>query len=276
MNHMIVDRDKCRGCGQCEQRCGFKRVISVDETGRASFQPDRTRCIECYHCLMICPEGAISPGDDVRLSVAPVGGKTPSVLTRRSCRVYTDRLPDRETVNDIIGDANMAPRAYIDFTDRQYVVVTGRALADLRTFLIKKIESHSRAFRLLLRIPFLPASLKRSLNNLAWCFSATAAANREREQLFQGAPAVILITGPAQITVGRANSQYALLQLMIRAEERGLGTCISGYVDGYGPSISRFLGLPKGVRVFCGVMIGYPAASFPRYVRREDTAVAWI
>jgi nitroreductase len=72
------------------------------------------------------------------------------------------------------------------------------------------------------------------------------------------------------------NSEYALLQLMILAEEKKLGTCISGYIAGYGKQITRFLRLDKGESVFCGIMIGYPAREFRAFVKRDDTVVTWV
>ena len=63
---------------------------------------------------------------------------------------------------------------------------------------------------------------------------------------------------------------------MILAEEQDLGTCVSGYIDGYSKDISRFLRLPRDERVFCGAMIGHPVAPFPKYVRRNDTIINWL
>ena len=274
MTVLTIDLEKCQGCGKCEERCGFKKVISVNGSGKASFAPERKECIECYHCLMICPHGAIR-GDGKLTVTGKAVGPSP-VLTRHSCRVYAPKKVDKKLLQEVLLDANMAPRAYIDFTERRFIVVTGERMVRLRTFLLKRIESHARLFRLLVRIPLLPGGVRRSLVNFAWCFQGTTEANRTREQLFQGAPALVLVSGPARQAVSRTNSDYALMQLLISAEERGLGTCISGYIAGYARQVSLFLGLPKNEQVFCGAMVGYPAASFVRFVRRNDTSVTWL
>jgi nitroreductase/NAD-dependent dihydropyrimidine dehydrogenase PreA subunit len=276
MNQLMVDQVKCVGCGKCQERCGFKKVIGVNGTGKAAFKKDRSECIECYHCIMVCPNDAIRFSDNESISVAGVNKETSPVLTRHSCRAYRADKIEKEVLARLLGDANMAPRAYIDFKERKYIVATGDTLLELRAFLLKKIERHGGLFRMLLKIPFLPRALKNNLKNMAWCFTGTTEANKEREQLFQGAPAVVLISGPAQNVLSKVNSNCALLQLMVLAEERGLGTCWSGYIEGYSNDISRFLELPKGEKVFCGAMIGYPVAAFTRYVRRNDTVILWL
>jgi nitroreductase len=225
---------------------------------------------------MVCPNDAISNNGDNSISVSRVNGETSSVLRRHSCRVYKEDKIEKEALSDLLRDTNMAPRAYIDFKERKYLVVTGEKLAELRAFLLKRIEKHARLFRMMLRMPFLPKASKNNLRNMAWCFTITTEANREKEQLFQGAPAVVLVCGPAKNSLSKVNSDLALMQLMILAEERGFGTCISGYIEGYSDDVSKFLGLPKNEKVFGGAMIGYPVATFGKYVRRSDTIVGWL
>lgn len=276
MNHLMLDHEKCKGCGKCEERCGYKKVISVNGTGKAIFKEDQSECIECYHCLMVCPNDAISINENPDVKVCCVDEKTPLPLIRHSCRVYKNKRIEKEEIIELINEANSAPRAYIKSKERKYIIVTGERLSNLRTFLLKKIEQNARLFRIILKLPFLPNSIKTNLKNLAWCFTMTTKANKEKEQLFQGAPAVVLVCGPAKNSLSKVNSDYALLQLMILAEQKGFGTCLSGYLDGYSKDISKFLGLPKSEKVFCGAMIGYPAARFTKYVRRNDTSITWI
>ena len=275
MNQLTVDENKCTGCGKCQERCGFKKVIHVNEAGKASFKKDRSECIECYHCLKVCPNDAIgSNGDNIKLF--RVTDETSSVLKRHSCRMYNDKQIVKNDLNDLLQDANLAPWAYMDFRDRKYLVVTGKKLTELRTILLKKINRESKVFRTLIRIPFLPERRKADLKFMAWCFTGTIKANKIYEQLFQGAPAVVLAVGPGKNPVSKVNCELAIMQLMILAEERGFGTCYSGYIEGYMNAISKFLRLPKNEKVFCGCMIGYPAATYTNYIRRNDTSITWI
>ena len=74
MNQLIIDEEKCWGCGKCQERCGIKKVISVNGSGRASYKKDRSECIECYRCLMMCPHDAILGGNGT-ITVSRVNGK---------------------------------------------------------------------------------------------------------------------------------------------------------------------------------------------------------
>ncbi len=52
---MMVDRDSCIGCGQCQEVCPEKAISSPE--GKASI--DAERCIGCGECMTVCPEKAI-------------------------------------------------------------------------------------------------------------------------------------------------------------------------------------------------------------------------
>lgn len=51
----IFNRELCRGCGDCESICYYRR-IRVDKKGRAHI---RRGCSGCAMCRDICPSGAI-------------------------------------------------------------------------------------------------------------------------------------------------------------------------------------------------------------------------
>gem|GEM_PF-2507251 len=52
----VVDRDKCRGTGDCEAICHYRR-IRVGGDGKARIAKG---CMGCGACAGICPSGAIS------------------------------------------------------------------------------------------------------------------------------------------------------------------------------------------------------------------------
>ena len=52
----VVDRDRCRGCGDCEAICHYRR-IRVGRDGRARIARG---CIGCGACARICTVGAVT------------------------------------------------------------------------------------------------------------------------------------------------------------------------------------------------------------------------
>jgi NAD-dependent dihydropyrimidine dehydrogenase PreA subunit len=54
---IIVDKDKCDGCGECIAVCPAS-VYELDDDGKSEpVNPDE--CIECCSCVEVCPKGAI-------------------------------------------------------------------------------------------------------------------------------------------------------------------------------------------------------------------------
>jgi len=56
-----INRDICRGCGECEKACLFQAVeVLEDEGGRKSAQVAESVCTGCGACNVACPTGAAS------------------------------------------------------------------------------------------------------------------------------------------------------------------------------------------------------------------------
>ncbi len=52
---LMVDRDKCISCGECEKTCTFAAIHEDDD----SYKIDGKRCDECGNCFTVCPSNAI-------------------------------------------------------------------------------------------------------------------------------------------------------------------------------------------------------------------------
>jgi len=55
-NRALIDISKCTGCGQCVEACSFKALSLVEE----KMVRDDEKCMDCSHCLYLCPEGVYS------------------------------------------------------------------------------------------------------------------------------------------------------------------------------------------------------------------------
>ena len=64
MEKVIINIERCKGCGLCENVCP-KKVINIDKSKLNSkgYHPacadDQSNCISCAMCGMICPDVAI-------------------------------------------------------------------------------------------------------------------------------------------------------------------------------------------------------------------------
>ena len=52
---IVIDREKCIGCGQCVSDCPADRLKL--EEGKAVYTPE---CIQCGHCVAVCPVRAVA------------------------------------------------------------------------------------------------------------------------------------------------------------------------------------------------------------------------
>ena len=54
-NMVVIDREKCIGCGLCAADCPAEKLTVTD--GKAVYTPG---CIQCGHCVAVCPRAAVS------------------------------------------------------------------------------------------------------------------------------------------------------------------------------------------------------------------------
>ena len=93
MEAVIIDREKCIGCGECAADCVSHHIVIEDSRARTL----GNRCIECGHCYAICPVQAVDmPGYDLTglegtLDMSALGADRllTAMESRRSARRFT-------------------------------------------------------------------------------------------------------------------------------------------------------------------------------------------
>jgi len=141
--HIVVDEDKCDGCGRCVKTCPME-ILEL-RNGHPAFNQrfDAFRCIACDSCVAVCPKGAIERKGNYRVISGryknidifpdventypkPLGEDTPDrfeeyenqltetervIYKRRSVRLFQKKQVPRELVNRIIEAGRFAPSA---------------------------------------------------------------------------------------------------------------------------------------------------------------------
>jgi len=81
---LILDQDRCSGCGICVDRCGL-RAIAINDAGVSEI--DQDRCIGCGLCVITCPEKARTlvpkPPEEHRTPPLGTGGQMADLAERR-------------------------------------------------------------------------------------------------------------------------------------------------------------------------------------------------
>ncbi|MCP4131720.1 MAG: hypothetical protein GY754_12140 [bacterium] len=277
MNKFTVNREKCKGCGECAKQCRFSNFVTV-KNGKAEYENDLSDCIECFHCLKSCPNDAIIYGANGKneLTVTRNDDKLRPVLSRRSCRFYKQEEVPKELITKIINEANMAPRFDIDFHERKFIVVHDRKnLGEVRAVVLGQIAKVKTIMWVLSKMPFFSKGKRKDYRMIFDLFEKILKINEERDALFHGAPALVMVAGPQVKTVSPDNSFYAMGQLLTVAEEHNIGTCISGFVAFFSKAVKKHLGVPKDYKIYAAAVLGFPEFTFDKYVVRNDTEIEW-
>lgn len=58
MHHVIIDRERCTGCGSCVEVCPEEALRLDEDEEKVVLTPEL--CVECGACVHECPEHAIS------------------------------------------------------------------------------------------------------------------------------------------------------------------------------------------------------------------------
>ncbi len=278
MNNFIVDSNKCKGCGLCVQECGFSKNITL-QGNKAHYNEDSTNCIECFHCLKVCPQGAISYNKNGRpdITVFNHDDTISPVLLRRSCRDYKKKGIDRDFLTKIINKSNMAPRFDIEFSERKFIVIDDETtMNEVRTVVLQQITKVKNIFNILRKILFLPKKKRDEYNTIVDLFLKILEKNKIKDSLFHGAPALVLVTGEKSKTTTKDNSLYAMSQFLIAAEEVHLGTCINGFVSFFAKAVEKTLGIYGEYTIHAAAVVGHPNTAFKRHVVRSDTSIEWL
>ncbi len=100
-----IDRQSCIKCGKCIRDCVVE-VLKAGEGGYPSLPPELARyCLNCQHCLAVCPAGALSchgvkAPDCAGIGELPDAGKMLNLLRqRRSIRHYRNESVSPEIID---------------------------------------------------------------------------------------------------------------------------------------------------------------------------------
>lgn len=281
--------EKCSGCGQCIRVCPDKILGLVD--GKAARVGEH--CIGCGHCQAVCPEGAIQFDSIVELLDFATFSENPQWLSfgepdtaslvrlmrsRRSCRNYTEKNVSREVLEDLVKIATTAPSGtnsqgwtFSLLDNRKQVMELGQ-LVCLFFDKLNKLAANPLA-RLWAKI-----FLKDRLGNYYRKYYQTISygleqwQEKQRDLLFHGATAVILVGGKEWASCPAEDALLATQNILLAAHSMGLGSCLIGFAveaiknDRH---IRDKLALDKGEMIYSVIALGYPAEKYKHVAGRK-------
>ena len=273
MGFLRIDESKCKKDGICASECPVAIIRLKDKNSVPAIIPGREEaCLICGHCVAVCPHGALSHMR-VPLEACPsvekdlVLNETQAVQflrSRRSIRVYKDKLVPKENIQKLIDIARYAPTGsnsqlveWRVITDKDKMhALSGMAVERLRDVVAGKTQ----------RVP------------LPYMAGIIAAWDAGYDAILRNAPALVVAYSPKEASNGMVDLTLALSYLDLVAPTMGLGTCWAGLLQGAllaSPDLKLKLGLPAEYPYHYPMMLGYPKFKYHRLPERTPPKIKW-
>lgn len=259
---VLVDKEKCIGCGLCCSDCPSK-VIAMENKKASIIQSE---CLRCGHCVAICPVNAFIIDEYDMSEIEEYGNKQPNldekilmkaIKSRRSIRKYQNKGVEREKIEKIIEAGRYTPTGS-NAQNVSYVVVE-KDIPILENEALKFYKRLVKIGGLISLFVKLPISLKKL--------------SLKEGFFFHGAHTVILV-----ISKNVSNATLAAMSMELMAEAQGLGTVYVGLFTraaNKNKKIRTLLGLKKNEKIVQCIAIGYPAVKYQRTAPKKKAYIQW-
>ncbi len=265
MATITIDRSKCSGCGLCLAGCSA-RLFQFPEPGKPPviLEEDQKRCLECGHCVCLCPNEAITAGTQNIQNCLPVEKENMAsfeelvqlVKSRRSIRDYKKEPIKQEDLNRLFELVRWAPTAR-NLLPLQWVVVNGPdRVHELSKIMIEGVRGDESA----------------KLMVDAW--------DNGYDWPLRGAPCLIFVYTDEQAKWTLSDAAIAIETMELGATALGIGACWAGIFMiqiEKNEQLRAYFGLKKGDRIGAALMLGYRDREFyKRIPNRPPCSVKYI
>ena len=208
---MNVDTSKCIGCTLCMQDCIVSDIEMVD--GKAHIKNES--CIECGHCIAICPKEAVSDSDYDMSKIQEYKKESFDIDSdrllnfikfRRSTRLFQNRDVEDEKLEKII-EAGRFTQTGSNMQNVSYVVVKDK-IQELRKIVLETLKSLGEN---LLNKETTPENIKRYCYMWIKMYNDFLEDPNGEDKLFFKAPALIIVKSESTVNASLAASNMELM-----------------------------------------------------------------
>jgi len=268
---ITIDESKCIGCGLCAKDCFTSDIEVVRKIAKSK----KIRCIECGHCVAVCPKNAIVLEDYPMSEILEyekgrfeidANQYLRSLKYRRTIRHFSKRQVEDQKIQNIIEAGRYSPTGG-NLQNVSYCIVKDD-IEPLKTMIINELNL----------IANLSDEEKQKLN-ISWYGDLWKQMylefhnQKKKDGLFFDAGTVILILSTS---VENAYVAAAHMETMVYAQ--GLGMLYSGFFTravAHSRELQEYLNLKHGKKVCACLVIGYPEIKYQRTVPRRKAEICW-
>jgi len=274
MSFLRIDRKKCNRDAICVAECPSKVITMEPGKGFPSLIPlAQELCIQCGHCVAVCPVGALSlkimkPDECLPVqkeSLISAEHMEHLIRSRRSIRTYKKKKVDRQIIHQLIDVAcycpsikNLQPVHWLVIEDEGEVNHLASIVVDWIRLMHKgQLEA---------RYP--KSAMKLIVDK--WQDGI--------DMICHGAPHMIVTHGLKNLRASLTSCIISLSTFELAAYSFGLGACWAGYFYSaatfYTPML-KALGIPDNHQCFGALMIGYPKFRYYRIPLKKKASITW-
>lgn len=254
-----INKNKCIKCSACISDCVVK-VLKKD-INDFPYVPEHLQkfCLNCQHCLAICPEGAVNCNG---VNAAMCAGNGPLPAPGEMMNLLRQRRSIRRYRNE-----NIAPEVLAELKSSLAWSATGCNADSLIFKVIEKKEdmevfraASEKMLKFLVKsgiLKLLYPGVKRFLQDIL---------NGE-DVIFRRAPHMIICAVNKKAPCKEADPFIALSNFDLLAQSFGLGTCWCGfavYAFKFNRRMRAELALPKGYKVASVLLFGKTDVKYKR------------
>jgi nitroreductase/NAD-dependent dihydropyrimidine dehydrogenase PreA subunit len=273
MGLLRIDKDLCERDGFCVKDCPTAIIELPEDDGFPQIIRDGdAACLDCGHCVAVCPHGALSH-ERIPIESSPAIIKNLEIneeqalqflRSRRSVRHYLDKPVETEKIKRIIEAARYAPTGG-NGQLVEWIVLSDKArLNEIAGLTVDWLRQLVKDPQIVAVSPYLP--------------KAIAAWEAGSDSVLRGAPVVVIAMAPKEAMNGLVDLTLALSYLDLIAPTMGLGTCWAGLLQGgllASPSLKEKVGIPKAYPHHYPIMIGYPELPYYRLPERRQPKITF-
>ncbi len=271
MSLITIDRERCDKDGICVIECPA-HIIEMTEEGPVPVKGAQEICIQCGHCVAVCPKGALSLNTlapEECMAIEKVLKLTPPhaehfLRSRRAIRRYKEKIVPKELFEKALKVAccaptgsNKQPVQWLVVDKKDDVVKVGSLVIDWMRYTAKEY-------------PEIAQILNMEALITQW--------DEGVDRICRDAPQLVFAYASDEFGSGAAGCHTALAYLELALPGFGLGSCWAGYVNyaaGQWPDLKKMLNLPEKHTCHGALMVGYPKIKYFRAPKRNAPVIRY-
>lgn len=264
-----IDTDLCSQCEACIDDCPF-HIIEMSPDYPA-LNPTRVHhCIQCQHCLAVCPTGALSilgfkPEDSLPLPESlPAAHQMAALIRgRRSIRRFLPEPLETEVIDSLLHTVANAPTGK---NNRQCLFTVIDDPATMAIFRRETLEGLRTA-----------VVEKRLSEGQGYFRHVVSAWDQGRDIIFRNAPHLLMVSVPSSVTTPDADILIAMSYFELLAATMGIGTLWNAMIrwalSEIDTDLYKRLGIPDDHMKGYALLFGRPAVQYHRTVQRDEVRI---